>query len=117
MVGNSFEQMGFTAVQAAGENRIAAAGGVPAIVAGLKEGLDAATYSNYGQAMRAMADLFARPQWRSAAACLSKLVDVPAGARLAVDVSGIAALRENSGEPQVPQNTRVTTLPLSAGRS
>lgn len=110
VVGNSFEQMAFTAVQAAGENRIAAAGGVPAIVAGLKEGLDAATYSNYGQAMRAMADLFARPQWRSAAACLSKLVDVPAGARLAVDVSGIAALRE--GEKERAETAQVQSLAM-----
>lgn len=110
VVGSTFEQMSFTAVQAAGENRIAAAGGVPAIVAGLKEGLDAATYSNYGQAMRAMADLFARPQWRSAAACLAKLVDVPEGARLTVDVSGIAALRE--GEKERAETAQVQSLAM-----
>lgn len=110
VVGNSFEQMAFTAVQAAGENRIAAAGGVPAIVAGLKEGLDAATYSNYGQAMRAMADLFARPQWRSAAACLAKLVDVPVDARLSYDVARIAALRE--GEKERAETAQVQSLAM-----
>ena len=47
VLGRDLGQMNFTAA-AAGENRIAAAGGVPGIVVGLKEGLDAATYSNYG---------------------------------------------------------------------
>lgn len=93
-IGHSFEQMAFAAVQAAGENRIAVAANVPGIVAGLKEGLSAATYSNYEQAMRRFADLFGRPQWRSAAAALSRLVDVPGGSRLIVDVRDIAALKE-----------------------
>lgn len=94
VVGNSFEQMSFTAVQAAGENRVAAAAGVPGIVVGFKEGLAAATYSNYEQAMRRFADVTMRPLWRSAAAALAKLVDVPVGARLWYDVGGIAALRQ-----------------------
>ena len=64
IIGHSFEQMNFATVQAAGENRIAAAAGVPGIVVGLKEGLQAATYSNYEQAMRRFADLTMRPLWR-----------------------------------------------------
>jgi len=110
VVGNSFEQMAFTSVQAAGENRIAAAGGVPAIVAGLKEGLDAATYSNYGQAMRAMADLWARPQWRSAASALAKLVKVPPGSRLWYDVADIAALREGEKDRADTAHTLATAM-------
>lgn len=98
VVGNSFEQMSFTAVQAAGENRIAAAAGVPGIVVGLKEGLAAATYSNYEQAMRSFADTFLRPQWRSVCACLSKLVDVPPGAELWFDEGRVAALRQGEKE-------------------
>lgn len=98
VLGHNFEQMAFTAVQAAGENRIAVAGGVPAIVAGLKEGLEAATYSNYGLAMRRFADLTMRPNWRSACAALAKLVNVPAGARLWFDTSAIAALQEGEKE-------------------
>lgn len=94
VLGRDLGEMNFTAVQAAGENRIAAAGGVPGIVVGLKEGLDAATYSNYGQAMRRFADLTMRPLWRSACAALAKAVDVPAGAELWYDTSDIAALRE-----------------------
>ena len=98
IIGNSFEQMAFTDVQSAGENRIAAAAGVPSIVVGLKEGLDAATYSNYSSAMRRFADLTMRPNWRSACAALAKLVTIPAGARLWYDTTDIAALREGEKE-------------------
>jgi phage portal protein BeeE len=98
VVGNSFEQMSFVTVQAAGENRIAAAGGVPGIVVGLKEGLQAATYSNFGQAMRRFADLTMRPQWRSACAALAPLLQPPAGARLWFDARNIAALQEGAKE-------------------
>lgn len=94
VLGNNFEQMTFAAVQAAGENRIAVAGNTPAIVAGLKEGLDAATYSNYGLAMRRFGDMYGRPAWRSASGALAKLVDVPADSRLWYDASGVTALRE-----------------------
>lgn len=108
VIGNSFEQMNFTAVQAAGENRIAAAAGVPGIVVGLKEGLQAATYSNYEQAMRRFADITARPMWRSMAACLSKLVNVPAGAELWYDVTDIAALRQ--GEKERAETAQIMAL-------
>lgn len=112
VVGGTFEQLNFTAVQAAGENRIAAAGGVPGIVVGLKEGLSAATYSNYEQAMRRFADVTARPNWRTACAALSKLVDVPTDARLWFDASGIAALRQ--GEKEQAETTQVRAETIAA---
>lgn len=98
VLGHNFEQMQFSAVQAAGENRIAVAAGVPAIVAGLKEGLEAATYSNYGLAMRRFADLTMRPNWRSACGALAKLVAVPQDSRLWFDTSAISALQEGEKE-------------------
>lgn len=98
VIGSTFEQLRFNDVQAAGENRIAAAGGVPGIVVGLKEGLEAATYSNYEQAMRRFADLTMRPNWRSACAALAKFAQVPADSRLWFDESGIAALRQGEKE-------------------
>lgn len=91
-IGHSFEQMSFATTQAAGENRICVAGNVPAIVVGLKEGLQAATYSNFGQAMRKFGTTFARPQWRSVCAALAKFGNVPQGAELWYDASDIAAL-------------------------
>ncbi len=110
LVGNDLNQMTFTAVQAAGENRIAAASGVPPIVAGLKEGLMNATYSNYEQAMRAFADLWARPQWRSACAALSKVVPAPGGTRLWFDPSNVAALRQGEKERAETQNMMAETM-------
>ena len=107
VVGSSFKDMDFSAVQAAGETRIAGAGGVPPIVAGLSEGLATATYSNYEQAMRRFADLTMRPLWRSAAAALAKLVNVPAGSELWYDVTDIAALRQGEQE-------RATTMATQA---
>jgi phage portal protein BeeE len=98
VIGNSFEQMSFSTVQAAGENRILIASGVPGIVIGSKEGLMAATYSNYEQAMRRFADVTMRPLWRSACAALQQLIPPPAGSRLWFDVSDIAALRQGEKE-------------------
>lgn len=111
VIGSSFEQSRLVDVQAAGENRIAAAAGVPGIVVGLKEGLAAATYSNYAQAMRRFADLTMRPLWRSAAASLEKLVEVPPNARLWYDTTDIAALRE--GERERAETAQI--LALAAG--
>lgn len=98
VVGNSFQEMSFVTVQAAGENRIAAAGGVPGIVVGLKEGLQAATYSNFGQAMRRFADLTMRPTWHSACTALAPLVNVPPAARLWFDVRNVSALQAGEKE-------------------
>lgn len=95
VVGSSFEQMSFKVTQGAGETRIAAAAGVPPVIVGLSEGLQAATYSNYGQARRKFADGWARPSWRSAAAALASLVTVPAGAELWYDDRDIPFLQED----------------------
>lgn len=98
IVGSKFSDAQFDELQAAGENRIAVAGGVPAIVIGLKEGLNAAAWSMYRQAMRAFADDTMRPNWRGACASLSVLVDVPSGAELWYDTTDIAALQEGEAE-------------------
>lgn len=112
VIGSGLQAMDFTSVQAAGENRIAVAAGVPGIVAGLKEGLQAATYSNYEQAMRRFADVTMRPLWRSACACLAHLVTVPTGADLWYDTSDIAALRQ--GEKDRADTLNVLALTAQA---
>jgi phage portal protein BeeE len=98
VVGNSLEQMNFTTVQAAGENRILMASGVPGIVVGAKEGLQAATYSNYKQAMRRFADVTVDPMWVSVCSCLSGVVQVPEHSRLWFDKRNIAALQDDEVE-------------------
>ena len=109
-VGNNLDQAAFTAVQAAGENRIAVAAGTPAIVVGLKEGLNASTYANYDAAMRAFADLTIRPLWRSACSALEQIIPPPAGAQLWFDTSDIAALQAGEQEKAATFATDMATL-------
>lgn len=96
VVGSSFEQMSFKTVQGHGETRVAAAAGVPPVIVGLSEGLQAATYSNYAQARRRYADGTVRPLWRNAASSLEVLVPPPAAARLWYDDRDIPFLREDA---------------------
>lgn len=112
VVGSALNEDGFAQIQAAGENRIAVAAGVPSIVAGLKEGLNAATLANYGEAMRAMADLTTRPNWRSACAALQSLLTVPAGAQLWYDTSDISALQ--AGEKDQAETMQVLAATASS---
>lgn len=105
VIGSDFTQMAYEALRAQGETRLASAAGVPPIVAGLQSGLDSATYSNYGMAMRSFADGTLRHLWQSACVALSKLVNVPAGAELWYDTSDIAALRESETDRAVASQT------------
>ena len=95
VAGADLRQLDFKATQGAGETRICAAGRVPPIIVGASEGLQAATYSNYGQARRAFGDHWARPMWRSACAALESILDVPERAQLWYDDRDIAFLRED----------------------
>lgn len=95
VVGSDFKQLDFKVTQGAGETRIAAAGGVPPVIVGLSEGLQQATYSNYGQARRKFADGWARPQWGSAAGALASILPRRPGRRLWYDEHGIAFLQED----------------------
>lgn len=114
VIGNTFEQMSWSKLQGAGETRIASAGGVPAIVAGLKEGLETTNYSMYQQAFRHFADTTMRSNWRTACQALASIIDVPADSRLWFDTSDIAALREGNKEladtMQVNASTASTLL-------
>jgi hypothetical protein len=48
--------------------------------------------------MQKLANLWARPQWRSVCGALSQLLDVPSGNRLWFDVADIAALQDGELE-------------------
>ncbi len=95
VIGADMKQLDFKVTQGAGETRIAAAGGVPPVIVGLSEGLQQATYSNYGQARRKFADGWARPQWRMAAGALASIVPAPTGSRLWYDDRDIPFLQED----------------------
>lgn len=109
-IGASFEAMQLSTTQGAGETRIAAAARVPPIIAGLSEGLQAATYSNYGMARRAFADGTLRPLWRNIAGTLATLVNVPAGAELWYDDRDISFLQEDMKDAAEIQSTEGQTI-------
>ena len=100
VVGVDFKAMDFSEVQGRGEAMIAAAAGVPAVIAGLVKGIEASTYSNFSQARRRFADGTLHPLWANAAGSLSVLVrrpvDLPGTAsRLWYDPRDVPFLRED----------------------
>jgi phage portal protein BeeE len=110
VVGADLRQLDFKVVQGAGETRIAAAAGVPPVIVGLSEGLQAATYSNYSQARRRFADGTMRPLWREAAASLATVVNVPADAELWYDDRDIAFLQEDLADKADVQQKQATSI-------
>lgn len=94
-IGADMKQIDFKVTQGHGETRVCAAARIPPIIVGLSEGLEAATYSNYGQARRAFADGTMRPLWRGIAGALASILPVPGDARLWVDCRDISFLQED----------------------
>ncbi|WP_067967510.1 phage portal protein [Nocardiopsis trehalosi] len=109
-IGANLQQLSFAATQGAGETRIAAAAGVPPVIAGFSEGLHAATYSNYSQARRRFADGTIRPLWRAAAQALATIIDVPDGHELWYDDRDIAFLREDRKDSSAIQSAQAQTI-------
>lgn len=96
LVGNSLSQMDFSNVQAVGTERILADCSVPGVLVGLEPLRGAGR--GYQESMQKFANLWGRPQWRSACGALGKIAGVPAGNRLWFDVSDIAALQDGELE-------------------
>lgn len=109
-VGANMRDAALKDVQGAGETRIAAAAGVPPIVAGFSEGLASATYSNYSQARRRFADGTMRPLWRNFAGSISSIIRVPNGADLWYDDRDIPFLREDESERATIQQTQAGAI-------
>ncbi len=110
VVGADMQQLDFKLTQGAGETRIAAAAGVPPVIVGLSEGLQAATYSNYAQARRRFTDGTMRPLWRNFASSLSRIIPSPAGAELWYDDRDIPALQEDQKDAAQIQQTKAVTI-------
>lgn len=114
VVGKDFQQMSFTAVQGAGETRIAAAAGVPPVIVGLSEGLQAATYSNYAQARRRFADGTIHPLWQNVAGSFARLVTPDGGGsgavRLWYDARDVPFLREDRRDAAEIQGRQASTI-------
>jgi phage portal protein BeeE len=110
VISADLRQLDFRATQGAGETRITSAGGVPAVIVGLSEGLQAATYSNYGQARRKFGDHWGRPQWRSFSAAAETICPPPSGSRLWYDDRDVAFLREDAQDAAQIQQTKASTI-------
>lgn len=96
VVGSNLKEIEFKVVRGHGETRIAAAAGAPPVIVGLSEGLQAATYSNYGQARRRFADATIHPLWQNAAGTMQRVANRPDdGARLWYDSTDVPFLRED----------------------
>lgn len=117
-VGANLKDIDFKEVRGGGETRIAAAGGVPPVIVGLSEGLAAATYSNYGQARRRLADGTAHPLWQNAAGSLGNVLKSPGSdVRLWYDATDVPFLREDEGDAAEIAKTKAATVNsyISAG--
>jgi hypothetical protein len=104
-------QIDFKQVRGGGETRIAAAAGVPPIIVGLSEGLEAATYSNYGQARRRLADGTAHPLWQNFAGSIETVMKLPSpSSRLWYDTTDVPFLREDEADAANIASVRATTI-------
>jgi phage portal protein BeeE len=110
VVGSNMVEMGFKDLQGHTETRIAAAAGVPPIIVGLSEGLEAATYSNYGQARRRFADGTMHPLWQNVAGSLSVLFSAPGTSDLWYDARDVPFLREDEKDASEILRTRASTI-------
>ena len=110
-VGSNLKDIDFSTVRGGGETRIAAAAGVPPVIVGLSEGLAAATYSNYGQARRRLADGTAHPLWENLAGSMEHLLASPGSdVRLWYDATNVPFLREDEGDAADIAKTRAETI-------
>ena len=106
LVGTNLKDIDFKNVRGGGETRIAAAGGVPPIIVGLSEGLEAATSANYGQARRRLADGTAHPMWQNIAGSTELIIPRPSAnnggggldVRLWYDATDVPFLREDEAD-------------------
>jgi phage portal protein BeeE len=112
VVGTNFRDLDLKGVQGHGETRICSAAGVPAIIAGVSEGLESATYSNYAQARRAFADLTMRPMWRDFASSMQSIIDVPSDSRLWYDDRDIPFLQEDLTDAVTINQIQAATITM-----
>lgn len=112
VLGTNLRQMDFKATQGAGETRIAAALGVPPVIAGFSEGLQGSSLNtgNYSAARRRFSDLTIRPLWRNICGSLEAIVPPPSNAQLWYDDRDIAFLREDAKDRAAIQAEQASTM-------
>jgi len=93
-IASTLQQLDLKALTGAGETRMAVAAGVPAVIAGISEGLQGSSLNagNYNAAKRAWIDGGLRPLWRSACAALSNIIPPPDLSKLDLEEGTTAEL-------------------------
>lgn len=117
VVGSNLSEIDFAGVRGGGETRVAAAAGLPAVIAGFTEGLESATYSNYAQARRRFADGTMHPLWQNASGSMANIITKPkppgggsSGIRLWYDAKDIPFLREDEKDAAAIQKVEAETI-------
>jgi hypothetical protein len=100
-LGADLKQLDFKVTQGGGEVRLAVAGGVPASILGISEGLSGSSLNagNFGAARRLFVDTTIQDLWSKVAPSMQVLVDTPPNAPnavLAIDDRNIPFLREDA---------------------
>lgn len=111
-IGSDLQQMDFANVQGKGETRIAAAAGVPPVIAGFSEGLQGSSLNegNYRAAARRFTDVTIRPLWRNAAGSLRRIINIPPGAELWYDPRDVAFLKEDVKDAATVRQADATAI-------
>ncbi len=113
VIGANLAQMDFANVGQAGTDRILADSMVPGVLIGLEPLRGAGR--GYQESMRKFADLWLRPEWRSACGALEHIVPPPGpGTRLWYDASDVAALQD--GEMERGQTALVRSQAILTSR-
>ena len=119
VVGADMTQLDFKATQGAGETRIAAAGGVGAVLAKLSEGMQGSSLNagNFGAARRLFADTTARHLWQNGAGSLEVLAPyrdsngaTDPAVRMVCDERHIPFLREDAKDVAEIQGREAETI-------
>lgn len=111
-VGATLDQLAFKAVQGAGETRIAAAAGVPAVVAAFSEGMQGSSLNagNYTATRRLFADAKIRPLLGSLCDAFATLVPPEPDSRLTYDDSGVSFFQEDVADEANIRMTMASTI-------
>lgn len=113
VIGAHLGQIDFKVTQGAGETRMAAAAGVPAVLVGFSEGLQGSSLNagNYQSAKRRFVDATISTMWRDVAGSLQVIIRPPNDAcRLWYDARDIPFLRDDESSLADIVNKRAATI-------
>jgi hypothetical protein len=112
VIGQNFRDLDQKALQGAGETRLAAAAGVPVVIAQFSEAMGGSSLNqgNFGAARRQFADVTMEHLWGAGVDSLAPLVTAPAGAALCIDKSGIPFCREDRKDEAEVNQTNASAI-------